>query len=348
MMLENRFFLFFLAAVSLAFLFLLRPFWGAIFWAIAIAILFAPVNHWFLHRLGNRPVWASLCTLLCCVLIVVVPLMLLVVQVFQAAESLYQSLQEGDIELGDVYDAVFQAFPIIPDTLNRFDVEPEAVRENFTEFAMMASQYLAEEAFNFGGRTLGFLVSLALMLYLAFFIFRDGDRMLSLLTRALPLGDSRERRLFKKFAEVTRATIKGNLIVAMVQGALGGIMFAVLGIPAAILWGVLMAVLSLMPAIGAFLVWGPVAIYMFATGDWVSGTVLVAFGATVIGLADNVLRPILVGRDTKLPDYVVLISTLGGIVLLGINGLVIGPLLAALFLTTWDIFMRDFDQQAIT
>jgi predicted PurR-regulated permease PerM len=155
------------------------------------------------------------------------------------------------------------------------------------------------------------------------------------------MGDARERMLFAKFGEVTRATIKGNLVIAVIQGTLGGLIFWVLGIPGALLWGVVMAVLSLIPAVGPAIVWVPVSLYLFATGDNVKGIVLVAFGAGVIGLVDNILRPILVGRDTKLPDYIVLLSTLGGLGLFGINGFVIGPLVAALFIAFWGIFIRE-------
>jgi predicted PurR-regulated permease PerM len=166
--------------------------------------------------------------------------------------------------------------------------------------------------------------------------------LIDLLVKALPLGDERERKLFTKFAEVTRATVKGNIVVAIVQGTLGGIIFALLGIPGALLWGVVMAFLSLIPAVGASLVWLPVSIYLYATGSWIAATILVGYGAIVIGLADNVLRPILVGRDTKLPDYLVLFSTLGGMSLFGITGFVLGPLIAALFLVFWNIFMTEF------
>jgi predicted PurR-regulated permease PerM len=149
--------------------------------------------------------------------------------------------------------------------------------------------------------------------------------------------------MFAKFAEVTRATVKGNLVVAAVQGALGGIIFWILGIPGPFLWGVVMFLLSLIPMVGAGLIWAPVALYLFAAGQWIEGLVLTGFGIGVIGLVDNVLRPILVGRDTKLPDYIVLMSTLGGFVLFGMNGFVIGPLIAALFVTVWEIFIREFN-----
>lgn len=155
--------------------------------------------------------------------------------------------------------------------------------------------------------------------------------------RAIPLEEQHKRDLSAKFITVIRATLKGNLMVAAAQGMLGGFIFWVLGIQAPVLWGVLMAFLSLLPAVGAGLIWGPVAIYFLATGALWQAGVLTAFGVGVIGLVDNLLRPLLVGKDTKMPDYVVLISTLGGMTLFGINGFVIGPVIAALFMACWDL-----------
>src|SRR4029077_3135476 len=131
---------------------------------------------------------------------------------------------------------------------------------------------------------------------------------------------------------------KGGILVAMAQGTLGGIAFWFLGIHAALLWAVLMAFLSLIPAIGATLVWLPVAIYFLATGAAWQGIGLILYGVLVIALVENVLRTFMVGKETKLPDYVVLISTLGGIEVFGLNGFVIGPLIAAIFMVTWEIF----------
>jgi predicted PurR-regulated permease PerM len=129
----------------------------------------------------------------------------------------------------------------------------------------------------------------------------------------------------------------------MVQGALGGFIFWALDIPGPVLWGVVMTVLSLIPIVGASLIWLPVGLYLLATGATTDGIILIAFGAIVIGLVDNILRPILVGRDTKMPDYLILLSTLGGFSVFGMTGFVLGPLIAALFLTFWEIFTREFN-----
>jgi predicted PurR-regulated permease PerM len=137
---------------------------------------------------------------------------------------------------------------------------------------------------------------------------------------------------------VVRATVKGNLLVALIQGALGGLAFWFLGVSGALLWAGLMAALSLLPAVGAALVWLPVALYFLVTGALWQGLALSAYGVLVIGLVDNLLRPVLVGQDTRLPDYVVMISTLGGMAVFGINGFILGPLIAAMFLSAWQIF----------
>ncbi len=206
---------------------------------------------------------------------------------------------------------------------------------------MQGGGFFAGRALSLGQNTLQFLVTFGVMLYLLFFMFRDGQALARTLRRALPLSDAHTRRFTSKFTSVIRATVRGNIIIAIIQGSIGGIAFWALGVEPALLWGVLMSFLSLLPAVGAALIWVPAAIYLALAGLWVKVVVLVAVGVLGIGLIDNLLRPPLVGRETKLPDYVVLISTIGGISLIGINGFVIGPLIAALFIAAWGIFVEE-------
>ncbi|WP_258241089.1 MULTISPECIES: AI-2E family transporter [Pseudidiomarina] len=341
--LERRSFLLLLVLVSIAFGLILEPFWGAIFWACAVTVIFAPMQRWVLSKIGERPNTAALLTLLALMAIVVIPVILLTSAFVSEGVQFYQRIEAGEIDPRQILQRLRDAFPWVDQLLVEFGVDTNNLRERLSQALVSASQFLAKETFTIGQNTFSFLISLALMLYLTFFLLRDGKKLVHLIIKALPLGDEREQALFTKFAEVTRATVKGNLVVAIVQGALGGIIFWILAIPGPLLWGVVMAFLSLIPAVGAAIIWFPVSLYLYATGAWISATVLVAYGAIVIGLADNVLRPILVGRDTKLPDYVVLFSTIGGIALFGINGFVIGPLVAALFMATWQIFMKDFN-----
>jgi predicted PurR-regulated permease PerM len=341
--LEQRSFLLMLVLVTLLFLFLLKPFFGAIFWACIIGLIFYPLHRRFLKLWGPRPNLAALATLLVCVVIGIVPALFVLGSFFQEGAGLYQRLQSGDLDLGNRIERIREAFPAAQNLLDRLNFDLSNVKEQLSGAALTASGYIAQNAVHFGQGILQFFVSLGLMLYVAFFMLRDGDRLVKLLVSALPLGDERENLLFTKFAEVARATVKGNLVVAAVQGTLGGLIFWILGIPGAFLWGVVMTLLSLIPVVGAGLIWGPVALYLFAIGQWGQGLILTAFGVGVIGLVDNILRPILVGRDTKLPDYIVLLSTLGGFVLFGMNGFVVGPLVAALFVAFWGIFMREFN-----
>ncbi len=341
--LEQGTFLALLVVVTALFFYLLKPFFGAVFWACVIGLLFYPLQQRFLKWWKNRSTPAALSTLVVVITIGVIPALFLLVSFFQEGAALYQRLQSGDINIGQRIEQIRQAFPAVQILMDRFNLDLNTFKSQLSEAAIAASRFIAQNAVQFGQDAVQWVVSLGLMLYLAFFMLRDGSDLVAQLARALPLGDERENLLFSKFAEVTRATVKGNLVVAVIQGSLGGIIFWILGIPAPLLWGVVMTLLSLIPMVGAGLIWAPVAVYLFATGSWIQGLVLTGFGAGVIGLVDNFLRPILVGRDTKLPDYLVLLSTLGGFVLFGINGFVIGPLLAALFIAFWEIFIRDFN-----
>lgn len=339
---ETQLFLALLVLVSLAFIWLLIPFFGPIFWAVAVAIIFSPTSRWLNARLPGKSNTNAFLTLLLCLVIVIIPLVFTVASVIGQIADFYQRMESGEVVLARYIEKIQHAFPALPTWLDRFGIDIDSIKRGATDGAMAVGKNLAQHSLIFGQNTFAFALDVGIMLYVAFFFLRDGDKLIALLYHALPLGDTRERVLFNKFAEVTRATVKGNLVVSLVQGTIGGVTFALLGLQAALLWGVIMAVASLVPAVGAAIVWVPVAVFLIASGQYVDAGILIAVGALVIGLVDNLLRPILVGRDTKLPDYLVLLSTLGGLVLFGINGFVMGPLIAALFIAFWGIFVREF------
>ena len=343
--LERRSFLLLLVAVSLLFLYLLGPFLEPVFWACVVGIIFQGVYGRALRRFGGRPNVAALTALLACVALAVVPTLLVLGSFFREGAALYGRLQAGHVDVGAYVDGVRRTFPAILDVLESIGMSADGIKEGMADAALSVTRYIAQNTVQIGQGTLRFFVNLVLMLYLSFFTLRDGRRLAALLGRALPLGDRRERLLFARFAEVTRATVRGNLVVAVVQGTLGMAIFYLLGIPGALCWGVVMTILSLIPVVGAGLIWGPAALYLFAIGAWGAGLVLTAFGAGVIGLVDNLLRPILVGRDTKLPDYLVLLSTIGGITLFGMSGFVLGPVIASLFTAVWEIFVLEFQSR---
>ncbi|NKQ12490.1 AI-2E family transporter [Pseudomonas sp. SST3] len=338
--LEQKVFLALLLVVSIAFGWILFPYYGAVFWAVILAIIFAPLQSRLSPHLGNRRNLTALVTLLVCLVVAVLPVILITGLLVQEGSSLYKQIESGELDIdsfvGDARELLPASFQL---QLQRFGLgDVDQIRERLASGALEGSQFLATKAFSFGQGTFQFLVSFFVMLYLLFFLIRDGRELVVLIRRALPLSDNQKRRLFSKFTRVVRATVKGNIVVAATQGVLGGVIFAILGIPAALLWGVLMAFLSLLPAIGAGLIWTPVAIYFLMNGMIIQSVILTLYGILVIGLVDNILRPVLVGKDTKMPDYLVLISTLGGLALFGLNGFVIGPLIAALFMSSWGLF----------
>ena len=337
---EDRVFLGLVVAVSLAFGWILWPLAGAILWGTIIAILFAPLQRRLTRAMGQRVTLAALLTLTIVIVIVILPLIFVGVLLADEASDVYTRLRTGQMSVGMYFRQVMDALPAwAVSLLDRFGLtDVGAIQERLTRTLVQGSQVIATHAVTIGQTTFDFIVSLFVMLYLLFFFLRDGDVLSDRIAAAVPLRPEQRDALAEKFTVVIRATVKGSIVVAVVQGALGGLIFWVLGIHAPLLWGVVMTVLSLLPAVGAALVWLPVAIYFFATGSVVSGVVLTAFGVFVIGLVDNVLRPILVGKDTRMPDYVVLVATLGGIAVLGINGFVLGPVIAALFIAAWDIF----------
>ncbi|MDR9750191.1 AI-2E family transporter [Pseudomonas sp. SZMC_28357] len=340
--LQRRSLLVLLVLVTLAFIWILLPFYGAVFWAVILGIVFAPLQRRLQLKFGWQRNLTSLCTLSVCLLIAILPVIIIGVLLVQEGMVVYKNIESGQLDIA-AYIAQFKHSlpPYFQHLLDRFGMgELNGLREKIVKSAMQGSDILATQAFSFGQGTFEFLVSFFIMLYLLFFFLRDGAELARKMRTAVPLAEQQKRRLQLKFNRVVRATVKGNLLVAITQGALGGAIFWFLDIPSALLWAVLMAFLSLLPAVGAGIVWAPVAAYFLLTGAIWQGVVLGLFGIFVIGLVDNVLRPILVGKDTKMPDYLILISTLGGLAIFGLNGFVIGPLIAALFMSSWAIFIE--------
>ena len=340
--LQNKSLLLLLALVTLAFIWILLPFYGALFWAVILGIVFAPLQRRLQARFGWQRNLTSLCTLLICLVIAILPVIITSVLLVQEGAELYKKIESGQLDIA-AYLAQFKHSlpPYFQHLLDRFGLgELKGLQEKVVKSAMQGSQYLATQAFSFGQGTFEFVVSFFIMLYLLFFFLRDGPELVRKIRTAVPLAEYQKRRLQLKFNRVVRATVKGNVLVAVTQGALGGLIFWFLDIPSALLWAVLMAFLSLLPAVGAGIVWGPVAAYFLISGAIWQGVVLGLFGVFVIGLVDNLLRPILVGKDTKRPDDLILLSTLGGLAIFGLTGCVIGPLIAALFMSSWALFVE--------
>lgn len=336
--LEDKTFLLLLAAASLALLAVLWQLSGAILWGTVLAILFNSPYRRLSLSLG--PNLGAMATILIIVLIVIMPLIAVAAALVREATGVYEALQQNQSTISASLAAVAAG---LPDWLRNLAAwfgltDLSQFPQGLASVLQQAVQFLLKQALAVGQSTVAFALNLLVMIYLLFFLLRDGQDMFQRIKTAIPLKPEQQKALFNKFAAVVRATVKGDILVAVVQGALGGVIFWVLGLHAPVLWGVVMAFLSLLPVLGSMLVWFPAALYLMVTG-WVwQGVVLIGFGALVIGLIDNFLRPALVGRDARLPDYVVLLSTLGGLQLFGVNGFVLGPVIAAVFITAWEIY----------
>ncbi|WP_028603139.1 AI-2E family transporter [Ottowia thiooxydans] len=344
--LQRIVFLLLLALITIAFGWVLMPFFGAVFWAMTLALMFDPIYQRLCVKLRGRSNTAALITLMACLVIVILPMALITSTLITEVTGVTQRIKAGEINFRSYFQQILSALPNwLLDWLDRFGLSNlQGVLDRVSSGLAQGGQMLASNALAIGQNTFDFLVSFVIMMYLLFFLLRDGRDLSKLVRDSVPLEREHTRYLLSKFATVIRATVKGNVLVALAQGALGGLAFWALGIHAAVFWGVVMALLSLLPAIGAALVWAPVAIYLISTGSVWPGIGLVLWGVLAIGLSDNVLRPLLVGKDTKMPDYLVLVSTIGGMSLFGINGFVIGPTIAAMFMAFWALFNRRDDE----
>jgi predicted PurR-regulated permease PerM len=328
-----------LAVVSIALVFILLPFYGAILWATVIALLFRPLFSWLVSRLKRRRTMAALLTILVASVMVVLPAVLVLATLAREAATVVEHLKSGEQNPALLLRGLSDALPeSLVSLLARFGwSEFHDVQRKLTEVLTQGSSLIATQTLSVGQDAFSLRVSLLLTVYLAFFLVRDGAGIVRAVLQAVPLAEGHKQALVAKFGTVLRATVRGNLVIALIQGVLGGLALYTLGVDGALLWAVLMAVLSLLPAVGSSLVWGPLALWLFLTVETGSAVALIAWGVLAIGLVDNLLRPLLVRRDTGMPDYLVLISTMGGIAVLGLNGFVVGPTVAAMFMAAWHI-----------
>ncbi|WP_336987403.1 AI-2E family transporter [Altererythrobacter aquiaggeris] len=345
---ERAGFLVFLLLVTIILVMVIWPFVSALLWAMLAAIMFQPLYQRILAKWPRYPGRAALGTLVIIVIAVVVPAIIIGSAVVRQSIELYSSMSQGDLDLPGLFSSFHNALPArLQQMLDNSEyAEFSAVQDGVLQFARESIGIIAQQAVSIGGSAFSFVLSLGIGMYVVYFLLRDGAAIGSGVRDAMPLPRDVARRLSDKFTQIIRATIKGSVVVGLVQGALGAATFWVVGVPSAVLFGVLMAIFSLLPALGPAIVWLPVALYLLVTGAVWQAVVVVISGAALIGMADNILRPILVGRDTGIPDWLILVTTLGGIVSLGLSGIILGPLAAGLFLAGWSIYTQQRDDPA--
>ncbi|MEM8484427.1 MAG: AI-2E family transporter [Bacteroidota bacterium] len=334
---QKGFLILLLVAISIAFFALISGFMIS----LLLAAIFSGVVYPLFKRLdklfkGRRGLASGL-TLLFVIVVVLVPLAVLGSIVAAEALEVSQVVRpwvEDRLQQRSEIDAWLEQLPFI-EYIRPYQ---DQIMVKLGEFAGNIGNFLFNGLAAATSGTATFFFQFFIMLYAMFFFLLNGQQTLKKIMYFMPLSSEDEGLMLERFVSVTRATIKGTLVIGAIQGGLAGLGFGVAGIPSATFWGTIMAVLSIVPALGTAIVWIPGVIYLFAIGNAGAAIGLGIWCALVVGSADNFLRPWLVGKDTKMSDLMVLLGTLGGIVLFGIVGVIIGPIIAALFVTIWDIY----------
>lgn len=320
--------------ISVLFFFVIRRFLLAVLLAGVFAGLAYPLYRWFLARMGRRT--AATVTLVLLVAGVGLPVVAFLTLVATEAVQIAQGLEAWVLE-GDRLDLIHGLLGRIPFIESRLP-PPDQIVAQVREAAGGTGSFLMGRVAAATRGTLNFFLQLLVLGYALFYFLIDGPSILDAILRNIPLEPRQKEELLERFVSVTRATLRGSLLIGLIQGTLAGLAFWVAGVPGPAFWGAIMVALSIIPVIGSVIVWLPAVVYLFMMGQAVAATALLAWCALVVGSLDNVLRPRLIGRDARMSDLLVLVSTLGGILLFGAVGFIVGPIVAALFVTIWHIY----------
>ena len=334
---RRAFILLLLVGISLLFFAMIRAFLTALLLGAIFSGLSYPLYQRLERGMGGRRVPASLLTLLVFLLLLVVPLSIFAGIVTAEAIQVSQDVGpwvEDQVRQRDRIEELIRNLPFA-ETIAPYT---DQILSKAGQLAGRTGTFVVEQLAAFTRGTVLFFFMLFVMLYAMFFFLKDGEAILEKILYYMPLSSEDEHRMLEKFVSVTRATVKGTLIIGIIQGALAGLAFAVFGVPGAAFWGTIMAVLSILPGVGSAIVWIPAVIYLFVVGRAGAGVGLFVWCAAVVGTVDNLLRPRLVGKDTQMPDLMILLGTLGGVVVFGAPGVIVGPIVAALFITVWEIY----------
>ena len=323
--------------ISVVFLGMIRSFLMAIFLAGIFSALARPLYKRFERWYGGRRALASMSTLVVIVIIVILPLGALMgivtAQAIKVGQTVTPWVQEQIAQPGE-FQKLLSSLPFF----DKIAPYGETIWRKAGELIGTISQFLIGSLSTATKGAVNFLFMAFALMYTMFFFLMDGDKLIYKILYYLPMDDDDEQRMLEKFTSVTRATLKGTAVIGLLQGTLAGMAFWVVGIPSSVFWGTIMAVLSIIPGIGTALVWVPAVIILAAGGNYVKAGGLCLFCALVVGSIDNLLRPVLVGKDTQMHELMIFFGTLGGIIMFGVMGMIIGPIVAALFVTIWEIY----------
>ena len=328
--------LLFATAVALYLCWLIvQPFVNVLAWAAVLVVFFYPIHRRLVARTG-RPATSALLSSLIVIVVILLPLALITLAVISQMAGVLQNLQTSAAALLNPNSPVTGRF--IAWLGQYVNVEQLSSQEFMLDRLKGLGGTIAGRTLGFVGGLVGVIVQVFFVIFTMYYFFRDGDKIVRALPEMLPLERAQSEEIFTRTRDVIGASLYGVLVIAMIQGALGGLAFWTLGLPSAIVWAVIMTFLSMIPMAGAFLVWVPAAIYLAITGHYIKALLLVAWGLLVIGTIDNFLRPKLVGERTKLHELFIFFSVLGGLEVFGVLGIVLGPVVVAITLALLDVF----------
>jgi predicted PurR-regulated permease PerM len=320
---------------------ILQPFLNVLLWAAVLAVVFSPVHARIGRRVTSPALAAGVSTLLV-VVTILVPIMFITVAVIAEARGVAASLANHQGPwLNPQSPLVGKALAWLSRYVDVSQLQsPDFIRDKLQSW----SGILAAGTVGLVGGVLSAIVQMFLVIFTLFYLFRDGEAIGRAATGMVPLDDAQLSDVLGRTREVIAGSVYGVVMIAAIQGALGFFIFWVLGLPSALLWGVVMFFLSMIPSAGAFLVWAPAALYLAATGAWTRAVILVVWGVLVVGSIDNVLSPRLVGKRTRLHELAIFFAVLGGIQLFGVLGVVLGPVVIAVTLALVEI-VRDANRK---
>jgi len=330
-------FIFVLSLITILFAIILWNFFLPILWAIVLSILFYPLRNYLIEKKYN-PSLVSFLTIIVIVILVLIPGFIIFTVIGSESLLVLNKIESGEYNLGQLVNWFNALVPNLIDRLDSIGLNTNQLIEQLNNIGVGATKFIVSLLMSTGQNLLQFFLSFFIMIYLLFFFLRDGENIIKSCIESFPMDDNQERFLIEKFSTVIKATVKGTILIAIAQGSIGGLILLFLDIEGAILWGAMMALFSILPGIGASIIWLPIALALIFNGALLKGLILIISGIFIIGLIDNLLRPYLVGKETNLPDYLILLSTLGGITIFGLSGFIIGPVVTALFIALWSTF----------
>ena len=325
-----------LALITILFVSIIFNFAAPILWSIVVSIIFYPLYEKFL-LMTNKKSLSSILSLILILLLVIIPSIGILGLITNELIIFINSFDDYSLER---YVEMIPNESLINDLLAWAGLSITQLTEKADDFLLAASKVFYESVSTISSNVINFFISLFLFIYLTFFFLKDGEKIVKSCMDAFPMKNEDESYLLNEFQKTTRATIKGTIIVALAQGFLGYMTLLLLGVEGALIWGAVMALLSIIPAVGTILVWLPIALVLFLNGQIMEASILIFSGIFIIGMIDNLLRPILIGKETKIPDYLILLTTIGGISIFGITGFIIGPIIASLFISIWSLSSR--------